>query len=194
MRRMKNGLAWIILAAVTALSLSACSSSGGTAPVLTVAGQEVILGETKASVFPLTEFEITIPLEGIPMGKMPGRSWLSSLMSLKKDNCSYAYLHVYNPGRDEVLVTSATIYMLSFGMHTEEANYWAEDNALVNGINYFGMDADGVKETMANFKALSEDDDYLSYRDGKYTYRFDLDENGIVEEVEVEMKLDKSYT
>ena len=46
---------------------------------------------------------------------------------------------------------------------------------------------------MTQFKALSEDDDYLSYKDGKYTYRFDLDDNGIVEEVEVEMKIDKSY-
>ena len=29
---------------------------------------------------------------------------------------------------------------------------------------------------------------------GKYIYRFSLDENGIVEEVEVEMTIDKSYS
>lgn len=80
-------------------------------------------------------------------------------------------------------------------MHAEdtESSYWAEDNVLVNGVNYFGMNADDVKETMTEFKALSEDSDYLSYQDGKYTYRFDLDDNGIVEEVEVEMDIDKDY-
>ena len=55
------------------------------------------------------------------------------------------------------------------------------------------MNADDVKETMTEFKALSEDSDYLSYQDGKYTYRFDLDDNGIVEEVELEMDIDKDY-
>ncbi len=126
---------------------------------------------------------------------MPGKSWLSTFMTLKKDGSSYAYLYVYNPGRDEVFVTSATIYKLSFSMHAEdtESSYWAEDNVLVNGVNYFGMNADDVKETMTEFKALSEDSDYLSYQDGKYTYRFDLDDNGIVEEVEVEMDIDKDY-
>ena len=117
-------------------------------------------------------------------------------MTLKKDDSSYAYLYVYNPGRDEVMVTSATIYKLSFSMHSEEseASYWAEDNALVNGVNYFGMNADGIKETMAEFKVLSEDSNYLSYKDGKYTYRFELDESGIVNKVEVEMDIDKSYS
>ena len=195
MKNMKRRLAGVILAAVLALNLSACSSGGGTAPVLTVAGQEVTLGETGAGVFSLTEFEMAIPSEGTPIGKMPGKSWLSTFMTLKKDGSSYAYLYVYNPGRDEVFVTSATIYKLSFSMHAEdtESSYWAEDNVLVNGVNYFGMDADGVKETMTEFKALSEDSDYLSYQDGKYTYRFDLDDSGIVEEVEVEMDIDKGY-
>ncbi|MCI9282560.1 MAG: hypothetical protein HFG56_04640 [Lachnospiraceae bacterium] len=195
MRQMKKGLTRLILATMMTLSLCACSSGGGTAPILTVAGKEVILGDTGANVFPLTEFEMTIPGEGLPIGKMPGKSWLSTFMSLKKDGSSYAYLYVYNPGREEEVVTFATIYKLSFTMHTEdsESSHWAEDNVLVNGVNYFGMDANGVKETMTQFKALSEDDDYLSYKDGKYTYRFDLDDNGIVEEVEVEMKIDKSY-
>ena len=130
------------------------------------------------------------------MDMMPGKSWLSTFMTLKKDDQSYAYVYVYNPERSEVLVTSATIYKLSFSMHGEdtEASYWAEDNVLVNGTNYFGMDADGVKETMAEFKALSEEGDYLSYRDGKYLYRFELDENGVVDEVEVEMDIEKSYS
>ncbi len=195
MKRMKSRLVGLLLAAATVLTMSACSG-GGTAPVLTVAGKEVTLGETGAGVFPLTEFEMAIPGQGTPMDMMPGKSWLSTFMTLKKDDQSYAYVYVYNPERSEVLVTSATIYKLSFSMHGEdtEASYWAEDNVLVNGTNYFGMDADGVKETMAEFKALSEEGDYLSYRDGKYLYRFELDENGVVDEVEVEMDIEKSYS
>jgi hypothetical protein len=195
MKRMKKRLAGLILAAAMALNLSACSS-GGTAPVLTVAGKEVTLGETGGSVFPLTEFEMAIPGEGTPIDKMPGNSWLSTFMTLKKDGSSYAYLYVYNPGRDEVMVPSATIYKLTFRMHSEEedASYWAEDNVLVNGVNYFGMDAEAVKGAMAEYKLLSEESDHLSYRDGKYLYRFDFGESGIVEEVEVEMEIDKSYS
>lgn len=195
MKRMKKRVAGLILAAAMALSLCACSS-GGTAPVLTVAGKEVTLGDTGGGVFPLTEFEMAVPGEGVPMDKMPGNSWLSTFLTLKKDGSSYAYLYVYNPGRDEVWVTSATIYKISFNMHSEEeeASYWAEDNALVNGVNYFGMDAEAVKETMAEYKALSEEGDYLSYRDGKYVYRFEFGQNGVVEKVEVEMDIDKSYS
>ena len=195
MKKMKQRLAGLLLAAMMAVSLSACSS-GGTAPVLTVAGKEVTLGDTGASVFPLTEFEMEIPGEGIPLDKMPGKSWLSTFMTLKKDSSFYAYLYVYNPGRDEVLATSATIYKISFHMHSEdeEASYWAEDNVLINGVNYFGMDAEAIKETMTEYKALSEESDYLAYRDGKYVYSFNLDESGIVEEIEVEMDIDKSYS
>ena len=194
---MKQRAAGLLLAAMAAFSLSACSSdSGGTAPVLTVAGQEVTLGETGANAFPLTEFEIAVPGEGVPVDKMPGKSWLSTFLTLKKDSSSYAYLYVYNPGKDEVFVTSATIYKISFQMHSEdeEASYWAEDNVLVNGVNYFGMDAGAVKETMTEYKALSEESDYLSYRDGKYVYSFHLDESGIVEKIDVEMDIDKNYS
>ena len=195
MKHMKKRFAGIILAAALVMSLSACSSGGGTAPVLTVAGKEVTLGETGAGVFSLTEFEMAIPGEGTPIGMMPGKSWLSTFMTLRKDGSSYAYLYVYNPGRDDVAVTSATIYKVTFSMHGDdtESSYWAEDNVLVNGTDYFGMDAEGIKETMSEFKALTEDSDYLSYKDGKYTYRFDLDESGVVEEVEVEMDIDKDY-
>lgn len=66
MKNMKRRLAGVILAAVLALNLSACSSGGGTAPVLTVAGQEVTLGETGAGVFSLTEFEMAIQGKGLP--------------------------------------------------------------------------------------------------------------------------------
>lgn len=195
MKQNRKKFAGIILAAAMAMALSGCSSKG-TAPVLTVDGKEVTLGETKGSVFPLTEFAMEIPGQGTPMGMMPGKSWLSTFMTLKKDGKSYAYLYVYNPDRSEVLVTSATIYKVTFSMHSEEteASFWAEDNILVNGVDYSGMDAEAVKDTMAEYKALSEESEYLSYRDGKYLYRFDLDENGIVEEVEVEMEIDKSYS
>lgn len=195
MKRMKKQIAAIILLAALTMTLSACSG-GGTPPVLTVAGKEVTLGESALSVFPMTEFEIKLPNQGMPIGKMPGKSWLSSFMSLSNDDGSYAYLYVYNPDSDEVMVTSATIYGISFHMYSEDpdVSYWAQDNALVNGVDYFGMGAEGVKETMAEFKTLTESDDYMAYRDGKYTYSFHLDENGIVEEVEVEMKVNKSYT
>lgn len=196
MKRMKSRFIGIFLAAVVlVLTMSACSS-GGTAPVLTVAGKEVTLGETSGSVFSLTEFEMTIPGQGTPIDKMPGKSWLSTFLVLKKDSKNYGYLYLYNPGREEVMVTSATIYKVSFSMHGDdtEASYWAEDNVLVNGTDYSGMDAEGVKATMSEFKALSEDGSYLSYKDGKYTYRFELDESGTVKKVEVEMDIEKSYS
>ncbi len=46
---------------------------------------------------------------------------------------------------------------------------------------------------MSEYKIASDDSTYLSYKDGKYSYRFTFDESGIVEEIEVEMSIDKSY-
>ena len=191
MKRMKRGIAVLTLAVTLALATTGCSS--GTAPVLTVAGKEVTLGETGASVFPLTEFDMEIPGGGVPVEEMPGKSWMSTFMSLRGDGGSYAYLYVYNPGRDSVWVTSATIYKLSFHMYSEEESYWAQDNVLINGIDFYGMDAEAVKEKMSEYKIASDDSTYLSYKDGKYSYRFTFDESGIVEEIEVEMSIDKSY-
>lgn len=78
-------------------------------------------------------------------------------------------------------------------MYSEEESYWAQDNVLINGIDFYGMDAEAVKEKMSEYKIASDDSTYLSYKDGKYSYRFTFDESGIVEEIEVEMSIDKSY-
>lgn len=192
MKRMKRNIAGILLAVTLALTVTACSS-GGTAPVLTIAGKEVTLGETKGSVFPLTEFEMTLPGGGVLLEEMPAKSWLSGFMVLKKEDTQYAYVYVYNPERDSVPAASATICEITFHMHSEEAAYWAEDNVLVNGIDFSGMDVEAVKEAMSDYKLSTDENNYLFYKDGKYIYHFTFDGDGIVDEVDVQMTIDKSY-
>lgn len=190
MKHLKRKIAGILLAAAMALSMTACSF-GGTKPVLTVAGKEVILGETDASVF--TGFQITLPGGGAATDDLPGMSWMTSFLCLEKGKKEYAYLYVYNPKRQSVRANSARIYKVAFTMNGLYSSYWAEDNVLVNGIDFFGMNMDEVKEVMSEYKLSSEYERLLFYKDGKYSYTFKFTGEGIVDEVEVEMKIDKSY-
>lgn len=79
-------------------------------------------------------------------------------------------------------------------MNSEENSYWAVNNVLVNGINFYGMNSDEVKAAMQALKAPRETSyGSLIYEDGQYSYTIRFDDNGVVEEVEVEMTIAKSY-
>lgn len=79
-------------------------------------------------------------------------------------------------------------------MNSEEADYWTTSNIVFNGINLYGMDSAAVKEAMSEYKLNSEGDSgSLYYVDGKYNYSISFDNNGLVEEVSIEMDIPKSY-
>ncbi len=176
-----------------AMCLSACGEKG-TPPVLTVDGKEIILGESSSYNLP-EGFECMLAGNAIPIGLMPANSWMSDLWSAQKDGETYAYFYVYNPSREEITYSRATIYKLSFCMNSEEKSYWAQNNILVNGINFCGMNSDEVKAAMQAFKAPKETSyGSLIYQDGQYSYVIRFGDNGLVEEVEIEMSIAKSYS
>ena len=129
---------------------------------------------------------------------MPGNSWMSDLLSAKKDGETYAYVYVYNPSKEDVTYLGATIYKASFTMNSEDASYWAVNNILVNGINFYGMNIEEVQAAMQEYKAPSEstygDRTTLVYKDGSYYYTIRFGENGLVDEVQVEKTIAKSYS
>lgn len=176
--------------------LLGCGESG-TPPVLTVDGKDITIGESTP--FSLPEgFEFTLAGNYLPIGTMPGNSWMSDLLSAKKDGETYAYVYVYNPSKEEVTYLGATIYKASFSMNSEDASYWAVNNILVNGINFYGMNIEEVKAAMQEYKAPSEstygDRTTLLYKDGSYYYTIRFGENGLVDEVQVEKTIAKSYS
>ena len=83
-------------------------------------------------------------------------------------------------------------------MNSEDASYWAVNNILVNGINFYGMNIEEVKAAMQEYKAPSEstygDRTTLLYKDGSYYYTIRFGENGLVDEVQVEKTIAKSYS
>lgn len=185
--------AWILMA----VSLAGCGGSGGTPPVLTVDEKGMTLGDATPFSFP-EGFEFIFAGNYIPIGSMPGNSWLSNLLAAKKDGETYAYIYLYNPEKEDVTYLGATIYKISFRMNSEDASYWAVNNILVNGINFYGMNVDEVKAAMQEYKAPSEfsydDSVTLMYTDGDYDYTIRFGKDGLVDEVEVEMAIGKSYT
>ena len=187
----------ILICACVLIMMAACLSAcgeKGTPPVLMFDGKEITLGESTPYNLP-QGFECTLAGNAIPIGKMPANSWMSDLWSAKKDGETYAYLYIYNPSREEVTYTGATIYKMSFYMNSEENSYWAVNNVLVNGINFYGMNSDDVKAAMQAFKAPRETSSVsLIYEDGQYSYTIRFNDNGVVEEVEIEMTIAKSYS
>lgn len=191
---MKRTILSILLIFTMLFSITGCSSDKGTPPVLSVDGMELTLGECTPSSFSSQDFEIGVPGGGVPLGEMPGNSWLSSFLTARKNGESYAYLYVYNPGKEDVYYLGATIYKVTFTMNSEEADYWTTSNIVFNGINLYGMDSAAVKEAMSEYKLNSEGDSgSLYYVDGKYNYSISFDNNGLVEEVNIEMDIPKSY-
>lgn len=183
---------WILMA----VSLTGCGEPG-TPPVLTVDGKDITLGDSSPASLP-EGFEFTVGVN-IPIGSLPGNSWLQESISARKDGETYARLYLYNPAREEVYYTGATIYKVYFGMNSEEASYWAVNNILVNGIDFYGMNVDEVKAAMQEYKKPSENshDDgsvTLMYTDGDYDYTIRFGEDGLVYEVEIEMAIAKSYS
>lgn len=136
--------------------------------------KELTLGEFTPYNLP-QGFECTLAGNYIPIGKMPANSWMSDLWSAKKDGETYIYFYVYNPSREEVTYTGATIYKINFCMNSEENSYWAVNNVLVNGINFYGMNSDEVKAAMQALKAPRETSyGSLIYEDGQYSYTIAL--------------------
>ena len=82
-----------------------------------------------------------------------------------------------------------------FYMNSEDEIFWAEDNFLVNGINFNGMTSDQVKEAMKEYTPVSETStNSLRCEDGTYKYCIDFNETtGLVERVAVELVLAESY-
>lgn len=190
---MKKCIVSMCLLIAVIFSMTGCSG-GGTPPVLTVDGTDITIGESRP--FDLPEgFETSFAGNVIAIGEMPGNSWLSDLMVAEKDNVNYAYLYLYNPDRDSKSYNLANIYKVTFHMHSEEESYWAEDNILINGMDFYGMNSDEVKEQMKDYKLANETDfGSLRFEDGSYKYFFSFDEaTGVVDEITVEMTIRKNY-
>lgn len=179
------------------LQAAGCSliAGGGTPPVLTVDGIDITIGESRPYDLTSQGFETSFAGNYMVIGDMPGNSWLSDLMSAKKDDETYAYLYIYNPERESESYGLCKIYRMTFDMNSEEEDYWAKDNILVNGIDFKGMDSDEVKVAMADYELARETDaGSLRYEDGDYEYFFYFDEEtGVVQEISVELTIPKSY-
>ncbi len=189
-----------LLLVIALLSMTAfcagCSERGGTPPVLTIGDTEITLGESSPGHLLSQDFEVAFAGNYMPIGNMPANSWLSDLLVAKKDQKNYAYLYIYNPEKKETPYLNATLYKVSFKIHSKEEDYWAENNTLVNGIDFSGMDSPAVKEAMADYKLANETDSgSLRFEDGSYKYFISFsEETGVVEEVGVEMAIAKSYS
>lgn len=192
---MKKKIITAMLISLLALSAAGCSAGGGTPPVLTVDGVELTLGESSPGSMKATEYNIVLPGNQMPIGKLPARSWMSPPLSVGNDDCKYADFYVYNPGKEETYILSAPLSKVTFKMHSEKEAYWAENNVLVNGMDFFGKDSPAVKEMMADYKLGKETESgILRYEDGDYQYFFHFDEeSGLVSDISVEKTFAKGY-
>lgn len=193
---MKKCISMVMLFVSLMLAGTGCSSDEGTPPVLNVNGIEITLGASSPGNLTSQDYEAVFPGNYVPIGNMPAKSWLSSFLSISKDHQTYGYFYLYNPENEEKPYLSSTIYKVTFHMNSEEESYWAENNILVNGVDFFGMDSASVKEKMSEYKLANETDSgSLRYEDGSYEYFFRFDEEtGTVSEITVEMTISKSYT
>lgn len=194
---MKKRVTIVCLVCLMLFSAVGCSavSGGGTPPVLTVDGIDITVGESRPYDLTSQGFETSFAGNYMAIGELPGNSWLSDFLVTKKDESTYAYLYIYNPDRESASYGLSTIYKATFTMHSEEKDYWAENNILVNGVNFYNMTSDEVKEAMKDYKLANETDfGSLRYEDGSYKYFFSFnEESGVVEEISVEMTIAKSY-
>ena len=189
---MKKYLLTAILILSVLMTVTGCSG-GGTAPVLTLGEKEVALGDCTPGNFDSVDLEIGVPGGGIPIGNIPGNSWLSGFLTAGKDYNTYAYLYVYNPDRDEVPYFMSKVYKVDLHFDSEDQTFWEDGSILVNGINFSGMDVSAVKEALADYKLKTDDADHLFYKDGKYSYSIDFGEDGTITEVTLEEEISKSY-
>lgn len=172
-----------------------CSVDSGTPPVLSVDGIDITIGQSTPYALTSQGFETSFGGKYFAIGEMPAKSWLSMPMSVSKDNRRYAELYLYNPNRESKLYDLCTINEVNFHIYYEDPKYQAEDNILVNGVNFYGMDSASVKEQMSEYKQPRETSyNSLVYTDGIYHYIFTFDkEDGILTEIDVKMDIAKSY-
>lgn len=193
MRRTNKFVIWF-LAMGSMISLlifaSGCSMAQGDVPILTVAGQDIVLGMNKPN--DLEDFKFSDPHHMLLPGQLDPYTYAYSSIPAYCDDIQYADLYIYNPTNKAAYYVNCYLYKISFYMKTEKHSQWAEDNILVSGIDFCGMNADEVKEAMQKYKLVSEQDDgTLQYKDGDYTYVINFQEdNGLVEKVTVEMDKD----
>lgn len=172
--------------------LTGCGGSGA-APVVTVNGTDLIIGESYIYTLTQTEdgYEERLyradAVGVIPYASLDANSYCNDLIHVYKDDQPCITVMVYNPSRESKTLSLCPISKLTFSMD--------DTQALVNGIDFSTLDSDGVKEAMADYKLGIETDwGTLRYDDGKYKYFFEFDEeSGLVNEITVEIVFGKSY-
>ncbi len=188
----KRILTYACIIVMLTTCLTGCGGKKGTPPVLTFDGTDITIGSSSPSALSGQGFALTF-IGGYELtGTMPGKSWMSDLLIAGKDDERYGYFYIYNPERVETSCLNATIYQVSFYIHSEEYADWTKNNILVNGINFYGMNIDDVKAAMAPL-TTSSSGPYLVFNDGDYTYLITLGADGLVEEVEIELNFSKSF-
>lgn len=172
-----------------------CSKDSGTPPVISMEGIDITIGQSRPYDLTSQGFETSFSGKYFAIGEMPAKSWLSMPMSVSKDNQGYAELFLFNPNRESKLYDLCTINEVKFRIDSEDYEYWTEDNILVNGVNFYGMDSASVKEQMSEYKQPRETSyNSLVYTDGIYHYIFTFDkEDGILTKIDVKMDIAKSY-
>lgn len=185
---------WSFMAALLLLSalLTGCGGSG-VAPVVTVNGTDLIIGESYMYTLTKTDegyqerLYKTGAVGAVPYGELDANSYCEDLIHIYKDDHPCITVMVYNPSNESKTLSLCPISELTFSMD--------DTHALVNGIDFSAMDSAGVKEAMADYKLGTETDwGTLRYDDGKYKYFFRFDEeSGLVSEITVEIVFGKSY-
>lgn len=189
---MKAKLSFMATLLLLVVFLMSCGGSG-VAPVVTVDGTDLIIGESYMYTLTKTDdgYEERLYKAGavgaIPYGELEANSYCEDLIHIYKDDNPCITVMVYNPGGESKMLSLCPISKLTFSME--------DTHALVNGIDFSVLDSAGVKEAMADYKLGIETEwGTLRYDDGKYKYFFDFDEeSGLVNEITVEIVFGKSY-
>lgn len=182
----KKKLTVLCMTLLVLFSMTGCSLLRGDRPVVTIGGAQVKVGQTTPN--DLRDFNAHFGGSVGASGVLPAGSWLVDSILIDKNDTHYARVRVYNATSSSKSYTTAPIFVLSFNMHSEEKSGWAEDNALVNGIDFCGMTSDDVKDAMADYELNREDEDgSLHFHKGDYRYSFTFtSSSGFVDEVKIE--------
>lgn len=182
-----------VLGVLLLVALATGCSGGGTPPVLDFDGIEITIGESRPYDLTSEGYETSLAGGALFLGDLPANSWLSEFLVLEKGGKTYAYLNVYNPTREAKTVGLATLYEVRLQFSTTELDRRGE-TVLINGISFEGLGAERVKQAMAACKQIEVSTGSLVYKDGEYRYIFRFAEDtGLIEEVQVEMQISKSY-
>ncbi len=187
-------LGYLLLIILTMICCSGCGEKTAP-PILTIQDINITIGSSHLSDLTSNGFMPTFTGNQMVIGDLSGKSRLADTISFKKDNNTYARVHIYNPDKNSKSYEQSVICQLEFCMHSEEESYWADDNCLVNGINFNGMTSEQVKDAMKEYTvAAGANTDSLCYEDGAYKYYISFNEGtGFVEKVIVELVLGEEY-